>query len=218
MGLTVGEALAIKPLVGARVLAGAGGLDRVIEYVTVVDAPNAADWLRGGEFVLTTAYTVKDTPEAQVALVQRLISAGAAGLGIKLRRFIDALSGEALDCAEKAGFPIVEMPFDVGWADIITPVLGEVLDRQADVLQRSMDMHTQFIETVLGGGGMRDIAQILAGQTGAAVAVVDSRWAAVACVGSEDCLAVDIELLSSVAARGSGRRKWRKGRGAWRPT
>jgi purine catabolism regulator len=201
LGLTVGEALQIKPLAGARVLAGSGGLDRVIEYVTVVDAPDAADWLRGGEFVLTTAYSVKDTPEGQVDLIERLIKAGAAGLGIKLRRFIDALSDEALASAERANFPIVELPFEVAWADIITPVLGEVLQRQASVLQRSMDMHTQFIDTVISGGGMGDIAATLSGQIEAPVAIVDARWNVVASVGPPDGLADDIELLSSSDAR-----------------
>lgn len=191
----------MKPLAGARVLAGAGGLGRVIEYVTVVDAPDAADWLRGGEFVLTTAYTVKDTPEGQADLIERLIAAGAAGLGIKLRRFIDALSDEALASAERANFPIVELPFELAWADIITPVLGEVLERQASVLQRSMDMHTQFIETVLSGGGMHDIAEILSGQIQAPVAIVDARWTIVASVGPPDGLADDIELLSCASAR-----------------
>ena len=180
MALTVGEALLTGPLTGARVLAGAGGLDRVVEYVTVVDAPDAANWLRGGEFVLTTAYAVKDTPEGQVDLIKRLIAAGAAALGIKLRRFVDALSDEALACAEQADFPIVEMPYEVAWVDIITPVLGEVLERQADVLRRSMDIHTQFIQTVLGGGGMHDIAASLSQQIGAAVAVVGMRNTVVA--------------------------------------
>ena len=110
------EALRLAPLAGARVLAGDGGLDRVIEHVTVVDAPDAADWLRGGEFVLTTAYGVKDTPEGQVELIKRMISAGVACLGIKLRRFIDALSDEALACADDADFPVIELPYEVAWA------------------------------------------------------------------------------------------------------
>lgn len=201
MGLTVAEALRLAPLAGARVLAGDGGLDRVIEHVTVVDAPDAADWLRGGEFVLTTAYGVKDTPEGQVELIKRMISAGVACLGIKLRRFIDALSDEALACADDADFPVIELPYEVAWADIITPVLGEVLERQASVLQRSMDMHTQFIETVLSGGGMDDIASVLASQIDAAVAIVDMRWSIVAAAGEWHGLAGDLELLASLSTR-----------------
>ncbi len=200
LGLTVREALALGPLAEARVLAGAGGLDREIEHVTVVDAPDAADWLRGGEFVLTTAYAAKDTSESQVDLIRRLIATRAAALGIKLRRFIDALSDEALACAEQGDFPIIELPYEVSWADIITPVLGGVLQRQAEVLQRSMDIHTQFIQTVLGGGGMHDIAATLADQIGAPVAVVDVRWDILGSVGSpaEACPGLDADWAGEV--------------------
>lgn len=184
MGLTVGEALALGSLKDARVLAGTGGLNRKIQHVTVVDTPGAADWLRGGEFVLTSAYAVKDTPEGQVDLIKRLIAKEAAALGIKLRRFIDALSDEALACAEEADFPIIELPFELAWADIITPVLDEVLDRQAEVLQRSIGVHTQFIHTVLRGGGMPDIAATLSEQIRAPVAIVDNRWTILASAGS----------------------------------
>lgn len=186
MRLTVRETLSLGPLAGARVLAGGRGLDREVEHVTVVDAPDAADWLRGGEFVLTTAYAVRDTREGQVDLIRRLIAVGASALGIKLRRFIDALSDEVLEFAEQAGFPIIEMPYEVAWIDIITPVLGEVLHRQASVLQRSMDIHTQFIQTVLGGGGMQDIAASLGKQIDTAVAVTDMRHTIVASSGSPD--------------------------------
>lgn len=201
LGLTVREALAIGPLTQARVLAGAAGLDRLVEHVTVVDAPDAADWLRGGEFVLTTAYAVKDTAEGQADLIRRLIGTNAAALGIKLRRFIDALSREALACAEEANFPIIELPYEVSWADIITPVLGEVLQRQAEVLQRSMDIHTQFIEAVLGGGGMHDIAATLGEQIDAATAVVNLRGEILASVGSpaETCPGLDADWAREVA-------------------
>ena len=201
MGLTVGEALTIGPLKGARVLAGLGGLNRDIEYVTVVDTPDAADWLRGGEFVLTSAYAVRDTPEGQVDLIRRLITTQAAALGIKLRRFIDALSNEALACAEQADFPIIELPYELAWADIITPVLDEVLQRQAEVLQRSIGIHTQFIQTVLRGGGMPDIAATLSEQISAPVAVIDSRWTILASVGSlaHACPNLDIDWSDLVA-------------------
>ena len=126
----MGEALALGSLKDARVLAGTGGLNRKIQHVTVVDTPGAADWLRGGEFVLTSAYAVKDTPEGQVDLIKRLIAKEAAALGIKLRRFIDALSDEALACAEEADFPIMSCRSNLLGRSYYS-VLDEVLDRQA---------------------------------------------------------------------------------------
>lgn len=176
MQLTVGEALALKPLNLARVIAGEAGLTNVIESVTVVDAPDAANWLRGGELVLTTAYSIKDDPGAQIAFVRNLVLRKASALGIKLRRFVDALPDEVLSYADEAGFPILAIPYELAWIDVINPVLSEILDRQANILRRSFEIHTQFIDAVLRGGGLSSIANVLALQVGTPVAIVDAEW------------------------------------------
>ena len=131
-----------------------------------------------------TSLTVKHTLGSKRPVSYTHLDVYKRQLGIKLRRFIDALSDEALACAEEADFPIIELPFELAWADIITPVLDEVLDRQAEVLQRSIGVHTQFIHTVLRGGGMPDIAATLSEQIRAPVAIVDNRWTILASAGS----------------------------------
>lgn len=176
MQLTVREALALKPLDLARVIAGEVGLTNVIESVTVVDAPDAANWLRGGELVLTTAYSIKDDPDAQITFVRNLALRKASALGIKLRRFVDALPNEVLSYANEAGLPILEIPYELAWIDVINPVLSEILNRQANILRRSFEIHNQFIGAVLRGGGLSSIAGVLALQVGTPVAIVDTEW------------------------------------------
>ncbi|MEA4884759.1 MAG: PucR family transcriptional regulator ligand-binding domain-containing protein [Clostridia bacterium] len=216
MSFTVEEALSLTQLSGVRVLAGKQGISRTIEHVTVVDAPDAVDWLRGGELVLTTAYIIREAPEAQLEFVHRLAASGAAALGIKLRRFIDALSDDVIAFADSVGLPIIEIPFEVAWIDVITPVLTEVVERQASILKRSLDIHTQFIDTVLHGGEMTDIARVLAGQIGTAVAVTDMKWNVIASAGVPsdygDGLPAswneEVSLLRSVGSCASAPESW----------
>ncbi|HHY33153.1 MAG TPA: PucR family transcriptional regulator [Firmicutes bacterium] len=176
MQLTVGEALGLNPLNLARVIAGEAGLSNAIESVTVVDAPDAVEWLRGGELVLTTAYSIKDDPGAQLAFVRNLVLKKASALGIKLRRFVDALPAEVLSYADEVGLPILEIPYELAWIDVINPMLSEILDRQASVLRRSFEIHTQFIDAVLKGAGLPSIADVLASQVRTPVAIVDTEW------------------------------------------
>ena len=62
MTITVREALERSPLKGAKVLTGDVGLDRTISAVTVMDAPDVINWLKGNEFVITSGYSIKDNP------------------------------------------------------------------------------------------------------------------------------------------------------------
>ncbi len=173
MELTVREVLEMPCLGKARLLAGGNGLHNVVRHVTVIDAPDAVEWLRGGEFVLTTAYHIKDDPSAQVSLIEALVRKKAACVGIKLRRFLDALSCDALDKADEKGLPVIQVPFELAWIDMINPILSDVMDRQTQLLEQSWEVHRRFLDAVLNGGDMKTVASTLATLLSRPVVVTD---------------------------------------------
>ena len=117
MTITVREALERSPLKGAKVLTGDVGLDRTISAVTVMDAPDVINWLKGNEFVITSGYSIKDNPLSLETLISDLARVNAAGLGIKLRRFIDQIPPSIVDLAISLEVPIVVIPFGVSWVE-----------------------------------------------------------------------------------------------------
>ena len=56
------EALALDCMRGARIVAGADGADRRIRGVNVMEDANIVRWMRGGELLLTTGYSIRDDP------------------------------------------------------------------------------------------------------------------------------------------------------------
>src|SRR5690606_25076947 len=56
MSLTVQSIMQMAVMNGASVLAGRAGLQRNVKAATVLDAPDAINWLRGEELVLTSTY------------------------------------------------------------------------------------------------------------------------------------------------------------------
>ena len=50
-------------------LTGDVGLDRTISAVTVMDAPDVINWLKGNEFVITSGYSIKDNPLSLETLI-----------------------------------------------------------------------------------------------------------------------------------------------------
>ena len=157
-------------------MAGSGGLDNAVRHVTVIDAPDAVEWLRGGEIVLTTAYHIKDDPSAQVRLIDALARKKVACLGIKLRRFLDGLSEDALARANEERLPIVQVPFELAWIDIINPILSDVMDRQTRLLEQSWEVHQRFLDTVLNGGDIKSVAATLAELLARPVVIADTNF------------------------------------------
>src|SRR3954449_3853787 len=170
-GLRVHEVLGASTLAGARVLAGASGLDRVVQRLNVMEVPDILPWVKPHELLLTTGYPLRDDPAALVDLVAELDARGLAAIAIKLHRYLDEVPPAMLAEADRRGFPILEFPDGVGFDDVLHEVLSELLNRQAAVLARSEEVHRALVSVVLDGGGLSDLATELARILGVPVMV-----------------------------------------------
>ncbi|WP_258360774.1 PucR family transcriptional regulator [Moorella sulfitireducens] len=158
---TVADLLNLQVMSRATVIAGKGGLNRPVTSVTVLDAPDAIQWVRGQEFVVTTLYPFKDSQELQLFLIQELSRYRAAALGIKLRRFLEELPEAVLRVANEADLPVINIPYECAWIDIINPVLAEIMNRQLLELRRSEEIHQALTQEVLRGGDLNSVASAL---------------------------------------------------------
>lgn len=85
--MTVQEMLNIPFFSDMIVAGGQDGLFREVTSVSVMDAPDIYEWMKGGEFLITTAYIFKDSPEGMLPLIRRLNQAGIAAFGVKTDHF-----------------------------------------------------------------------------------------------------------------------------------
>lgn len=144
-----------------KVLAGEKGIEREVLSVSVMDAPDIYEWMKGGEFLLTSGYIINQNPETTKELLSMLSKSGVAGLGIKLERYISELPKEIIQWANDLNFPIVYIPIDYAWADIINFVLTKVNSEKTEQLILSERIHKAFTNLVIQGGGAQGIVETL---------------------------------------------------------
>lgn len=173
MAITVRDLLATSTFSNFEVLAGKNGLDRIVTSVSVMDAPDIHNWLRGGEILMTTGYIMKDDTFKFLDLIRNINEAQAAALFVKITRFIDTLPEEVLALAEELAFPIVYMPVNLAFIDVINPVLSQIVNDQARRLQLSENIHHSFTNLVLNGGETEQIINTLGTILDKDVAYVD---------------------------------------------
>lgn len=161
MRLTLQELLTKEYYQDFNVLCGAGGLGNVVRSATVMDAIDIENWLQGGEILLSSGYIWKDSPQAFAVMIERVSAAGAAGLFIKLGRFMDSLPPQAVEAAERLRFPIVQMPKHMLFLDVLEPVLSSIINSQAEELRYSQQTRKAFIDLMIRGGGISEILQTL---------------------------------------------------------
>jgi purine catabolism regulator len=211
VGLPVREVLAAPCLAEARVLAGAGGLDRVVQRLNVMEVPDILPWVKPHELLLTTGYPVRDDPAALVQLVGDLDDRGLAALAIKLHRYIDEVPPGLLEEADRRNFPVIEFPQGVAFDDVLNEVLGTLLNRQAAMAARTEEVHRALVSVVLEGGTLADLAAELATIMRGPVFVTTPDGRVLAQAGPADEVAL---ATASAAFDASGRYRVEQDHGA----
>jgi PucR family transcriptional regulator, purine catabolism regulatory protein len=173
--ITVREALALDCMRGASIVAGASGEERRIRGVNVMEDADIVRWMRGGELLLTTGYTIRDDPGALARLVPALAERDLAGLVIKLGLYLDRVPDDVVALADRLGFPIVGLPAQTMFDDILAEVLGTILNRQAVELERSSAIHARLTQVAVDGGSFSDLAEAVSELVGRPVAIHDGQ-------------------------------------------
>ncbi|HEX2313970.1 MAG TPA: PucR family transcriptional regulator ligand-binding domain-containing protein, partial [Thermomonospora sp.] len=187
-GLSVSEVLGVSTLTGARLIGGRAGLGRIVQRLNVMEVPDILAWVKPHELLLTTGYPLRNTPQALDNLVADLDGRGLAALAVKLGRYLDGLPPAMIEQADRLGFPLILLPSDVGFDDILNQVLTDILNRQAAVLARTEEVHRALVQIVLGGGGLQEVVDEVAGVLDVAVAAMDGERRLLAGSGPDEHL------------------------------
>lgn len=172
--MDVKEMISFPSFDGFEIIAGEKGIHREVNTVSVMDAPDIYNWLKGGEFLITTAYIMRDDPMQIKDLIIKINKSGASALGIKLHRFIGELPREVIDIANELDFPLISIPIEFSFVDVINPVLSQVVNKQARKLLYSHKIHKSFTELAISGEGLGKIIETLSNIINKKVIYIDS--------------------------------------------
>jgi len=172
VNFTVRDILNLEVLKGIEVAAGQQGLDKQVNHVTVFDAPDAAEWVKGHEFVITTLYVFQESCD-QIKLICDLAEKNVSALGIKLKRYVNGLCQDVIDMANKRGLPLLIIPYDKAWVDVINPIMAEILNQQLVLLEKANAFRRSFTQQVLEGKKISSIAKLLSELTHNPITIIE---------------------------------------------
>lgn len=164
MALTVREILKIDIFSNVKLVAGTAGLDNVVRIANIIETPEVAQWMKGGELLITGGYIFKDSPELRRDLIYQLVEKGVAALGVRLGKYLLNVPEDMIKYADEVGLPLLELPADVAYMDMMLPILESVINNQYASLKKSEKTHHALLNVVLAGEGIAGIGQVLAHQ------------------------------------------------------
>jgi PucR family transcriptional regulator, purine catabolism regulatory protein len=141
-----------------RVVVGGEWLDRLVRWVHVIELPEAARLLRGGELVLTTGIALPDDESLLADYVAELAGVGVSALAIELsHRFTSGLPRGFAEAAAERGVPLVVFEREVPFVAITEAVHARILDDQVEQLRVAARLHEVFTDLAVAGAGPDEV-------------------------------------------------------------
>ena len=106
------------PHLRLEVKAGAGGLDKPVVWAQTSDLEEPWSWLAGGELLMKNGRTLPESSRGQTALIRGLVDNGMCGLVIGLDAATPELTMAATALADVLQFPLMAVPYSVGFSAI----------------------------------------------------------------------------------------------------
>lgn len=176
MRVTVRSLLDI-PDTGIELLAGAAGLDSEVRWVHVSDVADPTPWLKGGEFLLTTAVRLGST-ESMVEYVEKLHAHGVAGIGFGIGEeswMHSSIPSEMLEVSDRLELPLIEIPFDTPFIVIAEWVAAQQAAERFRETQLAYRAQQQLTQLALASDAIGGLVHRLAEFVGGWASVIASN-------------------------------------------
>ena len=172
--LTVRRLLGQSAWQGARVVAGARGLDRPVRFLNVMTVPDIVRWTKADELLITTSYPLPRRPMELRTLVDQLAQHEVSALAVKLNDYLPGLPNTVVALADDVGLPLISIPPEAPLDEILSATFSLIVAPATASLAEAHAIHDALLKVELAGGGLGALVHELSVMlAGAAVAVVD---------------------------------------------
>lgn len=167
-----------KPIMrDATYLGDSSGLNNTITGITVLDSPDIAEWLNGGELLITSLFPIREHSSEQVnEWMARLSEKKVSALIIKIQKVFAEIPAYIIQASQKHHIPIIQISKDIAFIDIMYPVMEELFNDRVNKLEYFKEVHDRFTALSLADEGEDKIMGTLEELIGNPVALYDREF------------------------------------------
>jgi PucR family transcriptional regulator, purine catabolism regulatory protein len=180
--LTVQDVLQMEIMSGSRVHAARQALPlREVKRVSVIEVP-VENFVREHELVLSTAVGCGHDTELFCRFLRDVIHSGASALGVATGPHIASVPEDARTLAEQHDLPLIEIPWETRFSDIIQEIFLQIESRQHRLITLSERVQRDLHQLVLQGKGLASLTSTVQQLLGTSVQFAwdvmneGSRW------------------------------------------
>ena len=119
MGICVRDVLKSEFFKNFQLVAGHGGLDKQIQGIATIDAPDGFKWTHGREMLLSSGYVFDMNPGLFESIIESGYLKTTSALGIKLGRYLDHIPDHIIAAFNEYNIPLICIPMEYSWMEIV---------------------------------------------------------------------------------------------------
>lgn len=123
--------------------------DNIIESVEITETPDIENYIPKNVLVLSTGMAFKDDQTEFIPFIQSLIRADAIGLGIKINRFINEITPDVIEFANKHSFPLIIIPDHYPLGSLLHQIMNIVWQTEREEIEFALDIQKSFSNLLL---------------------------------------------------------------------
>ncbi|HLR70936.1 MAG TPA: PucR family transcriptional regulator ligand-binding domain-containing protein [Pseudogracilibacillus sp.] len=159
MPITVQDIVNLPIFNTAKVRTGIDILNKKqVEWMSAIEGP-VENFVRKQEFVLTTGMGCENDPKLLYQFVKDVYESGASALAIAIGRYIFEIPEEIIDFSEEKKFILIELPWDLRFADIQRETMKEINKHQERYSEKARQTQKVLIDFVIQGKDLSEIIQ-----------------------------------------------------------
>lgn len=129
MGIAVSELLANDFFRDFEVVAGRKGINKEIQGITTLEAPDGFKWTKGKEMIMSSGFAIMHEPDCIRKAFEDGTIQRTSALLIKVGRYLDRIPDDIVALCNEFELPLIMAPFSASWMEIISQANVAVMNR-----------------------------------------------------------------------------------------
>ncbi len=177
MKLTVKKLLSLEAYKDAKTVGGVHGLNNEISGITIMEDVTINEWLRGGEVLLTSLLPLKDYSDDEIInFFNTLIPKKISAIIVKIGKAINEIPTGLIKWGNERSIPIIEVPRQVFYTDLMYPAMAEVMESQVNKLAYFKTIHEKFRDMSIKNYPLKTFVEALSEIIGNPVEIYDKNY------------------------------------------
>src|SRR5690625_3948375 len=159
-----------------NLVAGKKGIDKKINWVTIVEVLEDIERIQDGEFLITTGFNLMEDNESMEVFHNLLRLRPLSGVAIYTSFYMEKIPESFIELADQHDLPLIEIPTDINFSEITKEILEKIVNKQTRLLEQSENIHRELMTLILNDQILSEVTKHLARLTDSAIYIYNEFY------------------------------------------